>query len=197
MEMDLDALLAFLRLAERLKGAPRHCFTTSGAPESVAAHAWRLALLAWLLAGEQPDVDMRRVVELALVHDLGEAVTGDIPSFAKTERDERVEADALAGIAELAPAGRRAALAALFAEWEAQRTREARFCRALDKLEAAIAHNESDIGTWLPLEYALNPVYGAEEAAEFPCLARLQARIRRDALKKIGRHTAAERKEGP
>ena len=140
---------------------------------------------------------MRRVVELALVHDLGEAVTGDIPSFAKTERDERVEADALAGIAELAPAGRRAALAALFAEWEAQRTREARFCRALDKLEAAIAHNESDIGTWLPLEYALNPVYGAEEAAEFPCLARLQARIRRDALKKIGRHTAAERKEGP
>ena len=104
-------------------------------------------------------------------------MTGDIPSFAKTERDERVEADALAGIAELAPAGRRAALAALFAEWEAQRTREARFCRALDKLEAAIAHNESDIGTWLPLEYALNPVYGAEEAAEFPCLARLQARI--------------------
>ena len=84
-----------------------------------------------------------------------------------------------------------------FAEWEAQRTREARFCRALDKLEAAIAHNESDIGSWLPLEYALNPVYGAEEAAEFPCLARLQARIRRDALKKIGRHTAAERMEGP
>ena len=61
----------------------------------MAAHAWRLALLAWLLQDEQPDVDMRRVMELALVHDLGEAVTGDIPAFEKTDEDRAREGQAL------------------------------------------------------------------------------------------------------
>ena len=65
-----------MQLAERLKSVPRHCYTAEGERESVAAHAWRVALLALLLEKEQPDIDMRRVIELALVHDLGEAVTG-------------------------------------------------------------------------------------------------------------------------
>lgn len=150
--MKPEELLRFLRLAERLKSVPRHCYTAGGERESVAAHAWRVALLALLLEQEQPDIDMRRVIELALVHDLGEAVTGDIPSFLKTDRDERVESGALFEIAALLPAPEGERLRALFREWEAGGTREARFCRALDKLEAVVSHNESDIATWLPLD---------------------------------------------
>ena len=193
--MTPEELLAFLRLAARLKGTPRHCRTTAGTEESVAAHAWRLALLAWLLQDEQPDVDMRRVMELALVHDLGEAATGDIPSFLKTPDHERTERDALSGIAALLPAPRGTALQALFDEWEEQQTREARFCRALDKLEAVISHNESDLSTWIPLEYELNLTYAEAEAAEFPCLRALRARMRQDTQEKIAAGTAEKQEE--
>lgn len=193
--MTPERLFAFLHLAERLKGTPRHCYTTAGGRESVAAHAWRLALLAWLLQDEQPDVDMQRVIELALVHDLGEAVTGDIPSFVKTGADERTERDALGEIAAMLPPPRGGALKALFDEWEAQQTREARFCRALDKLEAVISHNESDISTWIPLEYELNLTYAEAEAAEFPCLRELRLRMRQDTLEKIARQRAKQKEE--
>lgn len=178
-------LLDFLHLAERLKSVPRHSYTAAGVRESVAAHAWRLALLAWLLKEEQPDVDMQRVIELALVHDLGEAVTGDIPSFIKTEENEQTESGALCDVAALLPPPRGETLKARFDEWEAQQTREARFCRALDKLEAVISHNESDISTWIPLEYELNLTYAQAEAEEFPCLKALRERMRQDTEQKI------------
>ena len=183
--MKPEELLRFLKLAERLKSVPRHCYTAEGERESVAAHAWRVALLALLLEKEQPDIDMRRVIELALVHDLGEAVTGDIPSFLKTERDESVESDALSQIVSLLPAPEGERLRSLFQEWEAGSTREARFCRALDKLEAVISHNESDIATWLPLEYTLNQTYGEREAEEFDCLKALRTTLRADTRRKI------------
>ncbi|MGN0785758.1 MAG: HD family hydrolase [Candidatus Aphodomorpha sp.] len=183
--MKPEELLRFLQLAERLKSVPRHCYTAEGERESVAAHAWRVALLALLLEKEQPDIDMRRVIELALVHDLGEAVTGDIPSFLKTERDESVESDALSQIVSLLPAPEGERLRSLFQEWEAGSTREARFCRALDKLEAVISHNESDIATWLPLEYTLNQTYGEREAEEFACLKALRTTLRADTRRKI------------
>ena len=185
--MKPEELLRFLQLAERLKSVPRHCYTAEGERESVAAHAWRVALLALLLEKEQPDIDMRRVIELALVHDLGEAVTGDIPSFLKTDRDERVESGALSQIAALLPAPEGERLRALFREWEEGSTREARFCRALDKLEAVISHNESDIETWLPLEYTLNQTYGEREAEEFACLMALRTTMREDTRQKIAR----------
>ena len=183
--MKPEELLRFLQLAERLKSVPRHCYTAEGERESVAAHAWRVALLALLLEKEQPDIDMRRVIELALVHDLGEAVTGDIPSFLKTERDESVESDALSQIVSLLPAPEGERMRSLFQEWEAGSTREARFCRALDKLEAVISHNESDIATWLPLEYTLNQTYGEREAEEFDCLKALRTTLRADTRRKI------------
>ena len=192
--MKPEELLRFLQLAERLKSVPRHCYTAEGERESVAAHAWRVALLALLLEKEQPDIDMRRVIELALVHDLGEAVTGDIPSFLKTERDESVESDALSQIVSLLPAPEGERLRSLFQEWEAGSTREARFCRALDKLEAVISHNESDIATWLPLEYTLNQTYGEREAEEFDCLKALRTTLRADTRRKIA---DAEQGGGP
>ena len=73
--------LEFLHRAERLKCAPRHSWTSSGRRESVAEHSWRLGLAAWLLKEEFPQIDQERLLELCLLHDLGEAVTGDVPCF--------------------------------------------------------------------------------------------------------------------
>ena len=89
--MDARELLNALHVAERLKDATRHCYTSGGRHESVAEHSWRLALMAFFLRDEFPEADMDRVVRMCLIHDLGEAFTGDIPTFEKTEADEQRE----------------------------------------------------------------------------------------------------------
>ena len=76
---DLDGILAFLRAAERLKAVTRSAWTSTGQPESVAEHTWRLCLMAMLLYGRVPGVDLARLLRMCLIHDLGEAIRGDVP----------------------------------------------------------------------------------------------------------------------
>ena len=80
-------LLSALSVAERLKCNTRHCYTSSGRHESVAEHSWRFALMAMLLTPEFPELDMDKVIRMCLIHDLGEAFTGDIPTFDNTDAD--------------------------------------------------------------------------------------------------------------
>ena len=68
------------------------------------------------MRGELPGVDLDRVVRMCLVHDFGEAVTGDIPSFRKTGGNVRDEARAVARLLAELPAPQRDELSALFAE---------------------------------------------------------------------------------
>ena len=74
----------FLNRVERLKSVRRHCVTADGEPETVAAHSWRTALMAYLLKDELGDADMDRVIRMCLIHDIGEAVTGTFPPLSKT-----------------------------------------------------------------------------------------------------------------
>ena len=69
----------------------------------------------------------------------------------------------------------------------AQETPEAKLYKALDKLEAVIQHNESDISTWLPLEYDLQLTYGAENVRFSPYLQKLKAQIDCRTREKIAR----------
>ena len=80
-------LLAVLHTAERLKDTTRHCYTSQGRHESVAEHSWRVTLMAYLMRDEFPELDMDKVMQMCLIHDLGECFTGDIPSFEKTAAD--------------------------------------------------------------------------------------------------------------
>lgn len=182
---DARRLLAFLAQAEALKTRTRHAYTAGGARETVAAHSWRTALLAMLLSDELPGVDMQKVVCMCLIHDLGEAITGDIPAFEKTPCDEQAEADALARLAASAPEGMAAQMRALFCEMDAMATPEARVYKALDRMEAVIQHNEGDIATWLPLEYQLQQEYGWQGLEEFPPLLALRRQVLADTLAKI------------
>src|SRR5262245_43516697 len=77
---ELDGILAFLREAERLKTVTRSGWTSEGQRESVAEHTWRLCLMAMLLYGRAPDIDLARLLRTCLVHDLGEALSGDVPA---------------------------------------------------------------------------------------------------------------------
>ena len=75
-------------------------------------------------------------------------------------------------------------MAELYQEMEAQRTLEARIYKALDKLEALIQHNESDIKTWIPLEYDLQMIYGNEQVKFSEYLTELRAKVREDSIQK-------------
>ena len=183
--MEEETLLQFLHLAEKLKCHTRHSWTSSGRQESVAEHVYRLLVFAWLVREEFPDYDMNRVMELALFHDMGEALTGDIPAFEKDKEDEKKEEQAQEKIAGMLPEPYRGRLADIFREVEEKKTKESRLLAALDKLEALIQHNEADLSTWLPLEYDLQLTYGQEQTKSIPYMKKLRKRVYEDSVKKM------------
>ncbi len=165
---NLTGILAFLRRAEGLKIHMRSGFTSIGRPESVAEHSWRLSLWTLALADAFPEVDQARLVKLCIIHDLGEAISGDIPApmqagpGAKTQ-DERQ--DLLALIAPL-PDGPRTEILALWDEYEAALTPEAKLAKALDKLETILQHNQ---GANPPdFDYRFNLGYGQQYTQDDP-----------------------------
>lgn len=183
--MEPRALLDALHVAERLKDETRHCYTSGGRHESVAEHSWRITLMAYFLRDEFPEADMDKVIRMCLIHDLGECFTGDIPTFAKTRRDEEKEEDLLLAWVASLPEPYRAEMRALYGEMAALETTEAKIYKALDNLEAVIQHNESDIRTWEDHEYALNLTYAEDKVAFSPYLQSLRGAIREDTEKKI------------
>lgn len=183
--MNCRALITFLGEIEKLKCNTRHCFTTTGRPESVAEHSWRLAVMAMLVADEYPDTDMDKVIKMCLIHDFGEAVTGDIPAFLKNEAHEAAEKEAVQELLSPLPEGIREALSALFAEMDERKTPEAKLWKALDNMEAVIAHNEADISTWSSNEYHDNLVYGEENCEFSDFTRRLRAMLKADSVEKI------------
>ena len=183
--MDEKTLLDILHIAEHLKDTTRHCYTSGGRHESVAEHSWRLCLFAWLLRDEFPQLDMDKVLHMCLIHDLGEAFTGDIPSFKKTAADSLHEDKTLFNWVSTLPEPYRTDMTALYKEMNALETGEAKLYKALDKLEAVIQHNESPLDTWLPLEYELNLTNADENVAFSSYLTSLRAMIREDTERKI------------
>ena len=175
--MEQSELLKILALAGRLKRTTRHCWTEPDRKESVADHSWRIALMAMLLAPEFPGLDMDKVIRMCLIHDLGEAFTGDIPTFWKTKEDEQKEEHLFDSWVATLPEETRGEWTGLLAEMEALETPEAKLYKALDKMEAVITHNESDISTWLPLEYELQLTYGAENVKFSPYMRELKHQI--------------------
>ncbi len=183
--MDSRQLLEMLHLAERLKDTPRHCYTSGGRRESVAEHSWRIALMAYWIADEFPEADMNKVIRMCLIHDLGEAFTGDIPTFVKTSTDESKEETLLFDWVASLPSPVSQDMRALYDEMLALETVEAKIYKSLDKLEAVIAHNESDIATWLPNEYDLQLTYGYDMVQFSPYLKELRDAVREESLQKI------------
>ena len=180
---DLDGVLAFLRAAEGLKTHVRSGFTSAGEPESVAAHSWRVCLFALALRPAFPEVDVARLLAMCVVHDLGEAIGGDVPAPEQARRlaldpgagkSEAERADLLTLLAPL-PTGVRDELAGLWDEYEAAATPEARLAKALDKLETLLQHvqgrNPPDF------DYRFNLGYGRRYTEAPPAVAELRARL--------------------
>jgi len=196
-ESDLAGLLEFLRAAERLKTVTRSAYTSAGHAESVAEHTWRLSLMALLLASQLPDVDFARLVKICLVHDLGEAIGGDVPAPEQARRiaagvatgkgaDERRD---LVALLQPLPAPLQTEITALWDEYAAARTPEARLAKGLDKLETILQHTQ---GKNPPdFDYRFNLTYGREHTAGPPLIAALR-RLLDQATEDRARESAGE-----
>jgi 5'-deoxynucleotidase YfbR-like HD superfamily hydrolase len=180
---DLSGIVDFLRAAERLKATHRSAYTSTGERESAAEHSWRLCLMALVLAPEFPDVDVERLVRICIVHDLGEAVGGDVPAPEQARRlaedpgDTKAaseRADLLTLLAPLPPA-LRGEITALWDEYEAAETPEARLAKALDKLETILQHTQGDNPP--DFDYRFNLTYGRRFTAGHPVIEALRAML--------------------
>jgi putative hydrolases of HD superfamily len=149
----LDSQLRFLLEADRLKGVLRQSRIIDGSRrENSAEHSWHLGLMS-LVLGEYapPGTDLRRVTAMVLVHDLVEIDAGDLFVYAGAqaqadqEEAERAAADRLFA---LLPGSQAAEFRALWDEFEERRTPEAKFARALDRLQPMLANYQLGGGTW-------------------------------------------------
>lgn len=183
--MEPRKLIETLAVAERLKDATRHCYTSGGRRESVAEHSWRMTLMAYLVSDEFPEADFEKIFKMCLIHDLGEAFTGDIPTFEKTEENEKQEERLLLDWVKSLPEPFCTEMAALYEEMAERKTLEAKIYKAMDSLEALIQHNESDISTWLPLEYDLQMTYGNDKTDFSEYMKSLRELVRNDSIDKI------------
>lgn len=152
-------LLNFIHLSERLKFTLRHGWASNGRQESVAEHSWRLSLLAILLKPYiNVHIDMEKALEMAVIHDLCEAITGDVPFFEATEgslekqEKELKEDQAMQALSRQLGTQLGERLYSIWTEYQAKKSEESKFIHALDKIEAQIQQNEADISTWNDFE---------------------------------------------
>jgi len=141
-------LIEVLEAAGQLKQTQRAGWVRVGIahPESVAAHSYRVAVLA-LLLGPRLGLNVEKLLRLALLHDLPEARVGDLtPADRVTPRDKHaLESTAFAEIVGGLPEG--PALDALWREYAANASPEARLVHQLDKLEMALQALEYERAT--------------------------------------------------
>lgn len=179
LEEELEGIIEFLHRAERLKCVTRSGWTSDGERESVAAHTWRLCLMAVALADRFPEIDLARLLKICLIHDLGEALHGDIPAPAQVAdgaKNEAERADFLEVLTPL-PARLREELTMLWDEYNAARSPEAQVAKGLDKLETILQHTQ---GRNPPdFDYGFNLGYGRQYTGAHPVLVALRKRLDR------------------
>lgn len=183
--MEVRELLNALTVAERLKDTTRHCYTSKGRHESVAEHSWMMTLMAFFMKNEFPDADMNKVIQMCIIHDLGECFTGDIPTFMKTKEHEHTEEKLLNEWVESLPKATQVEMKTLFKEMEERKSIESKIYKAIDSLEALIQHNFSDISTWSENEFSLNLTYADDRVVFSKYLFDLRNAIREDTINKI------------
>jgi len=177
---EIEQTLTFLKSAERLKTALRSGWTSAGQRESVAEHSWRLCLMALVFAERYPDVDFARLIRIRIIHDLGEALSGDVPApvqAAGVDKSGKERAD-LMELLEPLPRHLRQQIVDLWDEYEAAVSPEAKLAKALDKLETIMQHNQGQNPA--DFDYRFNLEYGRRFTEGDPFLAAVRATLDRE-----------------
>lgn len=157
---DSSQYLSFIKEMEQLKNVTRTAWTSDGHRESTAEHTWRLSLLAGLMLNEFPGLDGKKVLLMALVHDIGELYDGDISAAELPDSvlKYKEESEAVQRAVSLLDQPLRTQITELWEEYEKGETEEARLVKALDKAETIIQHNQGQNPT--DFDYEFNLDYG-------------------------------------
>jgi putative hydrolase of HD superfamily len=177
---DLLGTLTFLREAERLKSVLRSAYTSTGQQESTAEHSWRLCLMAMVFESEFANLDFGKVLKMCVLHDLGEALHGDIPAILQHQspnKSEQERAD-LQTLMQTLPAGVADVFLALWDEYENASSPEARIVKGLDKLETILQHNQGDNPP--DFDYGFNLGYGQKYMDAHPLLRQIRGLLDAD-----------------
>ncbi|HDQ05356.1 MAG TPA: HD domain-containing protein [Candidatus Bathyarchaeota archaeon] len=172
-DASLQSLIKFLRITGILKQTERTGWVEVGVyqPESVADHTFRTAFLCMLYA-DMEDLDPLKLVRMALIHDLPEAVIGDLTPSQKTAETREDEENAINQILSLLPKSQREKYLEVWKEYQEGETREAKAVRQLEKIEMALQAKEyQKLGT--DDKNLERFIKSAEEATVWPELKRL------------------------
>ena len=158
----ISARLEFLRAAESLKNVLRSGYTSTGRQESTAEHSWRLCLMALVLEDKLTNLDMLKVLKLCIVHDLAEAINGDIPAVSQIDpqqksAQEKRDLQSLTSSLDLTLQNH---ILSLWEEYENATTSEAQAVKAMDKLETILQHTQGKNPA--DFDYAFNLRYGQQ-----------------------------------
>jgi len=142
-DSSLQNLVKFLEITGILKRTPRAGWVDVGVyqPESVADHTFRTAFLCMLYA-DMEALDPLKLLRMALIHDLPEAIIGDLMPSQKTAETKENEENAISQILSLLPKKQRENYLAVWNEYQEGKTKEAKAVQQLDKIEMALQAKE-------------------------------------------------------
>lgn len=170
----IDGALSFIKSAESLKDVLRSSNTSTGRVESTAEHSWRLSLWVLVFKDALGDLDMAKLLKICVIHDLGEAISGDIPAPEQTEGFDKAgqERRDMAVLLEPLPDKMQSEFLALWDEYEQGSTPEGRLVKGLDKLETIMQHNQGKNPA--AFDYGFNLTYGADKMQAHPLLGEIR-----------------------
>lgn len=197
---NLEKIFLFLHKIENLKSTLRYNTTTSGRKESTADHSRRLALMTFIIIDElKLDIDVNKSIKIALVHDLAESLTGDIDAikiaegtFSKEEK-ERQEIEAIMNLKETLPEVIGNEISDLWHEYNNCETKEAKFIKALDKIETLTQLAEIGYKMYDKPEFIAN--YANKAVKNFPELVDMLNIVKRKLKNEFDKGNIERKKE--
>ena len=188
---ELARCITFIQQAEKLKDVLRSSHTSSGRQESTAEHTWRLCLMAMVFEPHFSDIDFSKLIKICIIHDLGEAISGDIPAVEQQpgcDKSDREREDLITLIEPL-DEQLRSEFLSLWEQYETGASPEALLVKGMDKLETILQHNQ---GKNPPdFNYEFNLSYGEKYTSEHPLFVGLRRLIDADTRSHLGANDGA------
>ena len=163
MQNNLQQQVAFIKEIDKLKYIQRRTkLFNSNRHENDAEHSWHLAMMAIVLAGHANEqVDILKVLKMLLIHDIVEIDAGDTFMYdtAKDHNNTAEELEAAKRIFGMLPSAQAEEFIAIWQEFEAHETAEAKFARSMDRFEPLLQNASNEGGTWAEFDVPYEKVY--------------------------------------
>lgn len=179
-DQQLQNALTFIKTCEKLKNTLHTAYSSTGRQESTAEHTWRLCLMAMVFEKELGNIDFAKLLKICIIHDLGEAVSGDIAAVDQVTGNNKAiqeRADFRQLLVTL-EADQQAELLALWDKYDQASSIEAKLVKGLDKLETIIQHNQGKNPA--DFDYHFNLTYGQQYMANHPLFTAIRALVDRE-----------------